>query len=68
MMCASGGMFLNLIQIKRFLMIILERICESGTDAIIIGGTDGVTIENVIRLNGSSSTLHSPLCFGDFLD
>ncbi|RLQ96484.1 heptaprenylglyceryl phosphate synthase [Falsibacillus albus] len=28
----------------------LEAICESGTDAIIIGGTDGVTLENVLDL------------------
>ncbi|KAA9024346.1 heptaprenylglyceryl phosphate synthase [Niallia endozanthoxylica] len=28
----------------------LERICESGTDAIIVGGTDGVTLENVLDL------------------
>jgi len=28
----------------------LEKICESGTDAIIIGGTDGVTLENVLNL------------------
>ena len=28
----------------------LELICESGTDAIIIGGTDGVTLENVLDL------------------
>lgn len=28
----------------------LEQICESGTDAIIIGGTDGVTLENVLDL------------------
>ncbi|RFU68915.1 heptaprenylglyceryl phosphate synthase [Peribacillus saganii] len=28
----------------------LERVCESGTDAIIVGGTDGVTIENVLDL------------------
>ncbi len=28
----------------------LEKICESGTDAIIIGGTDGVTIDNVLEL------------------
>ncbi len=26
----------------------LERICESGTDVILVGGTDGVTIDNVI--------------------
>ena len=28
----------------------LERICESGTDAIIIGGTDGVTLEKILDL------------------
>lgn len=28
----------------------LERICESGTDAVMIGGTDGITIENVLNL------------------
>ncbi|MFT8319608.1 MAG: heptaprenylglyceryl phosphate synthase [Bacillus sp. (in: firmicutes)] len=28
----------------------LERICESGTDAIIVGGTDGITLENVLSL------------------
>jgi putative glycerol-1-phosphate prenyltransferase len=28
----------------------LEKICESGTDAIIIGGTDEVTLDNVILL------------------
>jgi len=28
----------------------LEKICESGTDAIIVGGTDGVTIEGVLDL------------------
>lgn len=28
----------------------LERVCESGTDAIIIGGSDGVTLDNVIDL------------------
>jgi putative glycerol-1-phosphate prenyltransferase len=28
----------------------LERICESGTDAVIVGGTDGVTLENVLSL------------------
>ena len=26
----------------------LEKICESGTDAVIVGGTDGVTLENVL--------------------
>ena len=28
----------------------LERICESGTDAIIVGGSDGVTLEGVLDL------------------
>ncbi|WP_144511948.1 heptaprenylglyceryl phosphate synthase [Bacillus sp. FJAT-22090] len=28
----------------------LEKVCESGTDAIIIGGSDGVTLDNVIDL------------------
>ncbi|QHS24186.1 heptaprenylglyceryl phosphate synthase [Virgibacillus sp. MSP4-1] len=28
----------------------LEKVCESGTDAIIIGGTDGVTLDNVLQL------------------
>lgn len=28
----------------------LEQICESGTDAIIVGGTDNVTMENVLDL------------------
>lgn len=28
----------------------LEKICESGTDGIIVGGTDGVTLDNVLNL------------------
>ena len=28
----------------------LEKVCESGTDAIIIGGSDGITLDNVIDL------------------
>jgi putative glycerol-1-phosphate prenyltransferase len=28
----------------------LEQVCESGTDAIVVGGTDGVTLENVLDL------------------
>ncbi|MFS0646992.1 heptaprenylglyceryl phosphate synthase [Siminovitchia sp. 179-K 8D1 HS] len=28
----------------------LEKVCESGTDAIMIGGTDGVTLDNVLEL------------------
>ncbi|WP_099354964.1 heptaprenylglyceryl phosphate synthase [Fredinandcohnia onubensis] len=28
----------------------LDAICESGTDAIIVGGSDGVTLDNVLHL------------------
>jgi putative glycerol-1-phosphate prenyltransferase len=28
----------------------LEKICESGTDVVLVGGTDGVTFENVLDL------------------
>ncbi len=28
----------------------LEKICESGTDAVIVGGTDGVTLDHVLDL------------------
>lgn len=28
----------------------LEKICESGTDAVIVGGSDGVTLDNVLDL------------------
>ncbi|TYR79136.1 heptaprenylglyceryl phosphate synthase [Priestia megaterium] len=28
----------------------LERICESGTDAVLVGGSDGVTLDNVLQL------------------
>ncbi len=28
----------------------LEKIAESGTDAIVVGGTDGITLENVLDL------------------
>lgn len=28
----------------------LEKICESGTDAVIVGGTDGVTLDKVLDL------------------
>ncbi|MDZ5713494.1 heptaprenylglyceryl phosphate synthase [Jeotgalibacillus haloalkalitolerans] len=28
----------------------LEKICESGTDAVMVGGSDGVTLENVLDL------------------
>lgn len=28
----------------------LEQLCESGTDAIIVGGTDGITFDNVLEM------------------
>lgn len=28
----------------------LEKICESGTDVILVGGTDGITLDNVLDL------------------
>ncbi|ANF44402.1 MULTISPECIES: heptaprenylglyceryl phosphate synthase [Priestia] len=28
----------------------LEKICESGTDAVLVGGSDGVTLDNVLQL------------------
>src|SRR5699024_7233834 len=28
----------------------LEQVCESGTDAIIVGGTDNITLDNVLDL------------------
>ncbi|MEH7463659.1 heptaprenylglyceryl phosphate synthase [Bacillus thuringiensis] len=28
----------------------LELICESGTDAVIVGGSDGITIDNVLHM------------------
>ena len=28
----------------------MEQVCESGTDAIIIGGTDNMTLDNVLDL------------------
>lgn len=30
----------------------LEQICQSGTDAIIVGGTDGITFDNTVDLLG----------------
>ncbi|MEM1503542.1 heptaprenylglyceryl phosphate synthase [Domibacillus sp. 8LH] len=29
---------------------LLERVCESGTNAIVVGGSDGVTLDNVLDL------------------
>lgn len=31
----------------------LERICESGTDAVIVGGSDGITLDNVLYMLAS---------------
>ena len=30
----------------------LQQVCQSGTDAIIVGGTDGVTFDNTVELLG----------------
>lgn len=30
----------------------LEQLCESGTDAVIVGGSDGVTLDNTLFLLG----------------
>lgn len=30
----------------------LQKICQSGTDALLVGGTDGVTFDNVVELLG----------------
>lgn len=38
----------------------LEKVCESGTDAIIIGGTDGITLENVLDLMARVRRYHIP--------
>ena len=27
----------------------LEKVCESGTDVILVGGTDGITLDNVLE-------------------
>ena len=41
----------------------LELLAESGTDGIIVGGTDGVTLDNVldllVRIRRYSVPLHS---------
>lgn len=31
----------------------LEQICESGTDAVIVGGSDGITVDNVLHMLAS---------------
>ncbi|NMD69636.1 heptaprenylglyceryl phosphate synthase [Bacillus sp. DNRA2] len=40
----------------------LEKICESGTDAIIIGGTDGVTLDKVLDLLVRVRRYQVPCC------
>ena len=40
----------------------LEKICESGTDAIIVGGTDGITLRKCPRFNGKNSSLFGSMC------
>lgn len=40
----------------------LERVCESGTDAIIVGGTDGVTLDKVLDLMVRVRRYNVPCC------
>lgn len=40
----------------------LEKICESGTDAIIVGGTDGVTLDKVLDLMVRVRRYQVPCC------
>jgi putative glycerol-1-phosphate prenyltransferase len=38
----------------------VEAVCESGTDAILVGGTEGVTFENTIDLLGRIRRFETP--------
>lgn len=38
----------------------LQQVCESGTDAVVVGGTDGVTLENVLNLMARIRRYHVP--------
>lgn len=40
----------------------LEKVCESGTDAVIIGGTDGVTLDNTLQLMSRVRRYAVPCC------
>lgn len=40
----------------------LDAICESGTDAVIVGGTDNITLENVLNLLSRIRRNHSIPC------
>lgn len=40
----------------------LDAICESGTDAVIVGGTDNITLENVLDLLSRIRRNHSLPC------
>jgi putative glycerol-1-phosphate prenyltransferase len=40
----------------------LEKICESGTDAVMIGGTDGVTLDNTLQLMSRVRRYAVPCC------
>jgi putative glycerol-1-phosphate prenyltransferase len=40
----------------------MEQICESGTDAVIVGGTDGVTLDNVLDLLVRIRRYNVPCC------
>ncbi|MGL4818848.1 MAG: heptaprenylglyceryl phosphate synthase [Bacilli bacterium] len=40
----------------------IERICESGTDAIIVGGTDDVTEDGILHLLAMTRRYATPVC------
>ncbi|MHA6252583.1 heptaprenylglyceryl phosphate synthase [Oceanobacillus sp. CAU 1775] len=40
----------------------LERVCESGTDAVIVGGTDNITLDNVLDLLSRIRRNHTVPC------
>lgn len=40
----------------------LEKVCESGTDAVMIGGTDGVTLDNTLQLMSRVRRYAVPCC------
>lgn len=40
----------------------LEQVCESGTDAIIVGGTDGVTLEKRHRFACARAPFFRSMC------
>ncbi len=43
---------------------VLEQLCESGTDAVIVGGTDGVTLDDTLSLLVRIRRYAVPCSFG----